>query len=166
MPSLWAASSMFCAARPASSASGPLPEMTIATTSAAPRMFSGFQTASADRLVVAQHDEAALLAVLGAAREAAGLEDAADGVLRQRRPSYARTSRRETMARKVSIRVPGSRVRRRRSARVACGVRWCPLGGQPSRRRPSASTRAPPVEASQRPVPLTVTSGRSGRRAA
>ena len=48
MPSLWAASSMFWAARPASRASGPLPETTIATTSAAPRMFSGFQTAARD----------------------------------------------------------------------------------------------------------------------
>ena len=50
-------------------------------------MFSGFQTALADGLVVAQHHEVALLTVLGRARQAAGLEDPADGVIRQRRPS-------------------------------------------------------------------------------
>ena len=45
-PSFQAASSMFCAARPASKRTGPLPETTIATTSAAPWMLPGSNTVS------------------------------------------------------------------------------------------------------------------------
>ena len=40
---------MFCAARPASKVTGPLPPTTTATTSAAPRTLAPFHTASAAR---------------------------------------------------------------------------------------------------------------------
>ncbi len=84
MPSLCAASIMFWAARPASSPSGPAPATTIATSSAAPRTFAGSNTAAATALAIAQHDEAPLLAVARASRQAAGLEDPAHGVVGQR----------------------------------------------------------------------------------
>ena len=49
MPSFEAASIMFCAARPASNAVGPLPPTTTATTSAAPSTLSEAYTHSAAR---------------------------------------------------------------------------------------------------------------------
>ncbi len=48
-PSLQAASSMFCAARPASKETGPLPPTMTAITSAAPRTLSPAHTAAAVR---------------------------------------------------------------------------------------------------------------------
>ena len=47
MPSFQAASSMFCAARPASNDTGPFPVTTIATTRPAPRTLSGAKTVGA-----------------------------------------------------------------------------------------------------------------------
>src|SRR3954462_11104841 len=91
-PSFHAASIMFCAARPASKETGPLPATISPTTSAAPRTLSAAHTASAapgagvgrpprlgrplDRLAPLEHDEPPGLLVARAAGHAARLEDA------------------------------------------------------------------------------------------
>ena len=86
MPSPWAASIMFCAARPASKPVGPLPRTTIATASAAPRRFSGCHTVSAARASASSRRtmkrRACRLRELPAS--AAGLQQAPDGVVGQR----------------------------------------------------------------------------------